>query len=996
MDVMKKIYIIIISLIISVSMANSQTAITGKVSDKNGNALAGVEFYFTEACIRLAGVSDSVGNLPPVILSESTGKLFYRYSGEQEYFGSVSITGNVIDLTINENDQVVNLGHGILTSEIRSAQSFATINRTELLRSSESDVKKALYGQLPGLFVMQPGSVFGSPGMTIRGRSTFGNNSPLVLVDGFERNLDYFSIEEIESVTILKDAVSAALYGVRGANGVIVVTTRRGNSDKPRVQVRYNNNQYMPFRPVEMAGAPAYARALNEALFNDGLPERYSAQEIAAFESGVYPYAYPDVNWQREVFNERPVGHLFDFSVRGGRERFKYFSAISYSNAGGYYNKVETTERNDHNYSNSRINVRANVDVNITSKTLLKLGLLTHLSQQQAPGSGAGSINNSVFDIPSAAFPVYSGEEKIFASNAFYAQNPLAMVNYSGFSKSLDQALFYDMRLNQDLSAILPGLTAYAAVSYDFRSLLNEGGSRNYLYEVISAQIVDNTLQTSKTSFGEDSPMDYFDNISNHFINNNIEGGVNYSRSSTSYQLNTSLIYEQSFYFSQGRNNTDKRQAYKAFGSLVLENKYLIDAVLNYSGSSKLPEGDRFRLYPAVSAAWIVSNEPFFGNAESTILKVRGSYGVSGSDLFSHDLYRYFLRGGGAYYLNNTINSFPSTQPGILPPVGLNYETARKADLGFDLSLFNNKLILQSDFFYENRTDILVTGSTAFSGVLGFDVNEQPDGIINTKGIEAILSLQDQQNNFAYKVSGNFTFARATVIENNEGFLPYDYLSRKGNSINAMYGLEALGFFRDSDDIADSPLQAFGDVSPGDIKYKNQNPGDDDFIDQLDVKKLSDYGAIPEIYFGLDSHLKYKGLGFYALLQGVANRSLYTNSRNIFFPLRNNTNISTWYLDERTRWTPANADVADAPRLTTEDNANNFRFSDIWLENGSYLKLRNIEVYYDLALAGFQSRLYVRGANLFSLDKLKYFDPENYSIGYPSLSSYTLGMQISF
>jgi len=989
---MKKIYIFIVLLIMAYTI-HAQPVITGKVSNENGNVLAGVEFYLTEACIDRSGVSDSTGNVIVTSIPKNTAYLFYRYSGDQEYFGSVNINGNTFDLVISKNNRVIYLGNGLQTSDILSTQSAPTINRDELLKSSEVNVAKSLYGQLPGLFVMQPNGIFDSPGLQIRGRSTFGNNNPLVMVDGFERDLDYFSIDEIESVTVLKDAFAATLYGVRGANGVIVVTTRRGNIGRPKITVSYNNNQYSPFRQVEMAKAPAYASALNEALVNDGLPERYSSAEIAAFESGDYPYAYPDVNWKGKVFNSRPTSHLLSLNVQGGTERVKYFTSVSYNNSGGYYKGLETDAQNDHMLNNLQLNIKGNVDVQVTNTTLFSVGLLTHLNQQREPGVGADLINRSVYDIPSAAFPVYSGEDKVFASNSFFARNPVAMVNYAGFNKSIDQALFFDSRLRQDLSAILPGLTAEAAISSDFQSLLKEGGRRNYKYDILSAQIVDGNVKTSKTSFSEDTPMDYSDSISGQFINTNIEGKLSYSRSTSYYRLNTSLIYEQNRYFSQGRNNTEKRQAYKAFSSMVLGNKYLIDAVINYAGSAKLPEGDRFRLYPAISAAWIVSNEPFFGNAEGTSLKVRGSYGISGSDLFSHDLYRANFRGGGSAYFSNTISSYGSSQAGLLPTLNLNYETAHKADFGFDLSLFNNKLNFITDLFYENRSNILVPGSKTISGVLGLAVSNQVDGIIKTKGFEAVLSWQNKIRDFEYAISGNFAFARAKVVENGEGFLPYDYLSKKGNSLNAMYGLESIGFFSSDADIKNSPIQVFSEVRPGDIKYKDQNG--DHIIDELDVIKTSNYGSIPEIYYGLNIHLKYKRLGFYALLQGVANRSIYTNTSDIFFPLQNNTNISTYYLEQKTRWTPTTATQADVPRLTTLDNANNFRVSDLWVRNASYLKLRNIEVSYDLTPMGFKARFFVRGANLFSLDKLKEFDPENYSIGYPSLSSYTLGIQIN-
>lgn len=995
---MKKVIEILSILCLFSIPSLAQKVISGTVSDENGKPINGVEFYISDN-IKKIGSSDEKGKVIISAIPDAVSLLSYIVYTPETRKGKIQIDGNTFILVIKKDDRVINLGHDISTTEKESTISSATIGSEELQQSSEVNVAKALYGKLAGLSVMQPGGInsVNSPSLLIRGKNTFNDNTPLVLVDGFERDIDYISLAEIESISVLKDATAAALYGVRGANGVIVVKTKRGAIGKTKVTAQYKYNTYVPFREPEMADGYSYAQAYNEALANDGFPAKYSNAELQAFKSESNKFAYPNVNWNNQVYKDFSTNHQFDLTASGGGNKFRYFTAATYSNDQGLFKPNDISKREDYKLSKLHLNLRSNLDANITKTTLMQVSLLARLSEFTQPRSGAVNIASGIINIPSAAFPVYSPNGK-YASTNFYGQNPVAMVNSSGFTRNMEQSFFADLRLKQDLSTITEGLTAEVAMSHDFYSLIAEFGNRSYLYEVVTPNIDENgNITTSVAPYGEDTPMDYGDNLNTQFMNDNLEGKINYSKQINNYNLNASLVYDQSSYFGQGRNNTNKRQSYMAYLSGGFKEKYLLDAVLNYSGSSVMPENDRFRFFPAISGAWIVSSEEFMSSSSLELLKIRGSYGLSGSDSFSNDLFRQFYINNGTYYFTSNIVNAGGSREGTLPVVGLNYELVKKANLGIDLMAFKKRLSLTTDLFYEYRNNILVDGSKVISSVIGIDVAQQINGEVKNKGIELTSSWADLVGKFNYRISGNITFVRNEIIENNEGFVPFPYLSKIGNSLDANYGLEAIGFFNDVQEIASSPKQVFSDVKPGDIKYKDQNS--DNIIDENDVVKYGNSGGTPEIYYGFQINLEYKNFGFNAQLQGVANRTIFTNTANLFFPLKDGSNISTYYLEDQVRWTESTKGTATVPRLTTVENLNNFRPSTLWFRNGAYLKLRNIELYYNVPesiVKGVNAKLFVRGANLFSLDNLKKFDPENYQANYPSLSSYTIGATFCF
>ena len=994
---MKKILYILCVLCLSAIQMLAQTVVSGHVSDQRGNPVPGVEFYRPEGLVRI-GVSDENGD---ITIENTDGLEFLKYKMYQgtNYQGTVNIIEGKVELILNKADQAISLGKNITQSAGESTLASGSIHSDELSISSDVNVAKALYGRIAGLSVMQAGddNLNGVPSLLIRGKNTFNSNQPLILVDGFARDMNNLTLAEIETITVLKDAAASAIYGVRGANGVINVTTKRGAIGKTQVSAEYKYNHYRPFRRVEMVDGATYAELYNEALVNDGLEPLYSDQELAAFKSGQHPMAYPNTDWYNESYNDFASGHLFDLTAQGGNDNFSYFTAFSYSNEEGLFKSNNYSQREDSDLKMTNANLRSNFDIKVHKNTKLKLNLLARLSEYQEPRSGVNEIAKAVYGIPASAFPVF-GPKGNYASNNFYDKNPVAMINSSGFNERLTQTLYSDIRIEQDLSMVLNGLSAEAALSYDYNSRVLDFGTRDYAYEVITPTIDENgNVDMTTVVFGEDTPMEHGDNQLYQYMNNNIEAKINYSAFFNRNRLNASLIYEQSGYARREVNETEKRQSLMGYASLSLKDKYLFDAVVNYSGSSVLPEDDRFKVFPALSAAWLVSGEDFMSNSFVDYLKVRASAGLSGSDNIDKDLFRQYYVNGGTYYFSDNVVGAGGAHEGPLPAGILDYETVMKADLGFDLNVMDNRLQLVTDVFFERRENILIGSDKTISGVLGVDVSKQSQGIIENKGVELSGLWSDSQGDFKYQIGANISFIRNKIIENNEGYVPYAYLSKIGNSIGANYGLEAIGYFEDEADIQSSPEQLFSAVKPGDIKYKDQNG--DEVIDQNDVIKFGESGATPEVYYGFQFDVEYKKIGLRANFQGVANRTIYTNSDHVFFPMKNGANISKYYVENNTHWTEATKATTNMPRLTTMNNENNFRPGTHWFKDGSYLKLRNIELYYNLdntGIKGLQSRLFVRGTNLFSIDNLKEFDPENFSAGYPSVSSVTVGASLKF
>ena len=995
---MKRIKQIYIAALLSASVCTyaQDSSIIIKVVDRQNNPLEGVKIALKE-------------NLANGLLTDEHGQVSVDNIRKGDVFVIVTSDGSrkdcrIVDglnvVMLDEHSKPVNRGFN-LSGRKEESTAAVSILYMESAKTSDINPANALYGKLSGLTSLQGGTLAweSDPTMFVRGVGTMGTKTPLILIDGFERSLNTLSQDEIESVTVLKDAASQALYGVRGANGVILVTTKRGEFSGMKVQANYQFGLNTPFRIPEMANSYQYAQAMNEALLMDGLAAKYSQSDLTAFQSGTQPELFPDVNWSDEVFKDRGTNHQFNASFSGGGKNVRYFAALNYVGDNGFINEKYFSPDYSSQMLLDKLSARANLDINATKSTLVKLDLLGLLTQRNYPYTAYSSLAQMVYNVPSAAFPIKTNTG-VWGGNNIW-QNPVAESVAKGFCVGVERALFADLRIVQDLSMLTPGLRAEVAVAYDNDATYVDEKSKKYVYE--SLQPVrdnkGNIVDISRTLYGQETDLSFKSYLLSQLRVVTFNAKVNYEKNwQDIHRLNGSVIYHQEENSPNGLNQTYRRQSYIGNASYAYKNKYLADLVLTYSGSSVLGNSDKYAFFPAISAGWVISSEDFMRNVTAVdYLKARVSWGITGSDRFAYDYDKYYFKTGTrSYYFGGNNNSISGHGEARLPNLKLKPETAYKFNFGVDMELFK-KLSLSADAFYEKRTNILVNSAPVYSTVLGITTPMLNDGEVKNYGFEVGLSWNDRIGDFSYMLSGNFAFTRNEIVNMDEGYQPYDYLKNTGNRIGQYYGLEAIGFFKDEADIANSIPQSFSKVVPGDVKYKDQN--NDGVIDDYDKVAIGYSTTLPEIFYGFTVSLGYKNLSVKADFQGVANSTIVKNMESMYWPLVSNKNVSQHYLENR--WTPSTPD-AMYPRLTTKQNDNNFRNSSIWIENGNFLKLRNLEIVYALPKAWVSKikldnvRLFGRGMNLFSADHVKDMDPEQMYATYPSFRSYNIGLTLDF
>lgn len=751
-----------------------------------------------------------------------------------------------------------------------------------------------------------------------------------------------------------------------------------------------------------MADAYTYARAVNEALHYDGLAPQYSESDLLAFKNQTNLELYPNVNWVDEGTRNVGESNQLSLLVRGGGNKLRYMGLFDYKNDFGLLNE-QYTEYSDRYKSQIRsydMRLRMNIDVDLTSSTQMQFGIVGVLNETKRPDASVSTIFENLYKVPSAAFPVKTSNN-VWGSNLLYKMNPLAVIADQGYYQTNWRKLEANMRITQDLSMLLKGLKAEAAIAYDNTATFWENGSKTYRYEVTSY-----SNETGRTSmmYGDNSALEISsggrsNSVLEQTIRSNWELKLGYDRMWNGHQLSVAALYRQEMEESLGVNVSWYRHSIMGVASYNFRNKYLVDVVANNYGTSVLLKGDKYRFYPAVSAAWVLSNETFLKEQSIVdFMKLRFSYGRSAVDNLAYGLGKHFWSGKGQYFFGDSNTKMDGYMERKLPMRTLELETADKYNVGLDLLLFKN-LSFTADMYYDRRTNILVSNKKV-SSMIGIEVPQQNVGKVESRGLELSLGWKDEIRSFRYYANANVAFLDSKVIENGEAYQPYDYLYAKGHKVGQAFGLEAIGYFNDDEDIRNSPTQTFSTVRPGDVKYKDQN--NDNRIDAYDEVAIGKSTIVPEMVYGLNLGFEYKGFGVDATFQGISGISTMLTTPHVYRPLRNNNNISTWYLSDRIRWTESTKDIANVPRLSTLDNANNYRNSTQWLENGSFLKLRNLNIYYTFPqkwterLQMDKLQIYVRAQDLFSLDHIKYLNCESLSLGYFDTMGVSLGLNINF
>lgn len=904
--------------------------------------------------------------------------------------------------------QTINVGAERLLTREETTGSVSVISSETTDRRSAKNIGNSIIGQGNGLISLQSGGRYAdvNPTFYIRGLQTLnGKNSPLVMIDGIQRDIVSIAPEEVESVIVLKDAAAVALYGYKGINGAINIVTKRGKYNTRSVKVTYDHLFTSLANKPKFVDAYTYGLAVNEARINDGMTGRYSNQELNALRDGTMPYLYPNVNWVDETFRDNAMTNKYNIEFRGGGEKFRYYTMLDLISNKGFVKEPGANEGYSTQDKYVKGNLRMNMDINLTKTTDLQVNLLGVLQETSRPGAQA-DLWDMVYTVPSAAFPIRDANGVWGGSDTWAGtQNPVAQSTGAAYYKNHTRSLFADMKLTQDLSGLTKGLNAFVRISYDNIANIYEDHSKEYVYSVNAPTWADGASEPTVKSeiYGKDSEMgtdaktNEFDRLL-HF-----DVGFNYQRTFGDHSIYSQLKWDYENNDPNGTNNTVNRQNITWWSHYGYMNRYFVDLALVESGSSRLAPGTKWAFSPTLSAAWVISKEKFMENVKwVNFLKLRASAGIinvdnlPGDEVWSYYAQQYSTSGGTYPFDSGWNSSFGRSYLARVATTNPSHEKAYKYNVGVDAKLFGC-LDVTLDLWKEHRTNIWVTSEGKYSEVFGMDPPYENAGIVNSKGIEVGLDYSKKLGQVEFNVGGNFSLNKNEIKEMLEEPRQYANLVQTGNPYGQLYGLEAIGLFKDEADIAASPTQNFSTVKPGDIKYRDVNG--DNIIDANDKVAIGYSTTCPEIYYSLHLGAEWKGIGFYAMFQGTGNYSAVLNTKSMYWPLINNTNISQYAYDNR--WTPQNQN-AKFPRLSSQSNANNYQTSTLWLADRSFIKLRNLEVYYKLPASWLKktkvvnaAKLYVRGIDLFSFDHIDENDPEAYGIN-PMTKSVALGLSVTF
>lgn len=989
----KLIYSIGLAFSFSLSVMAQQT-VNGVVKDNSGKPLSGVRVSkFGEFS------SNSTTDEKGLFILDLEEGDYIELNYADKAMKRVKVDGPLLDIVLDtDRDATVDLGF-LNRTENNLTQSVTAIyaDLLEKNATSTTQISNALFGLISGLQAKQNVGWSASSTMSIRGN---GSGAPLVLVDGFPRGMDNLTLEEIESIQVLKDGAATALWGARAANGVILINTKRGIYNSFNVDVNYRHGFNFPINQPKMADAYTYGKAQNEALKYDGLPAQYTPEQLDLFKNGADPLYYPNVNWVKEGMRDVSENNQFNLMIRGGGKRVRYMTLLDYENEFGLLNEDYTrySDRYNSQIRNYGLSLRMNLDVDITSTTKMRFNISGVIAEDKSPNTSLNSIFQNLYTVPAAAFPVKTLNNN-WGSNTLFKMNPMAAIADVGYMQENTRSLEADMRIKQDLSMFLKGLSAEFAVAYDNSAVFQEVGSKTYMYEV--NYISDAGLPISE-KYGTNSALGISTSgLSSQYIRANIEGKLNYDCIFKNHQVGASVVYRQEMEEPLGVNTSHYRQNVMGLVGYNYDNRYMVDLVANYYGTSVLLKGDKFRFYPAVSVGWNLMNESFLKNTSFLdLLKLRVSWGRSAIDNLKYGLGNHFWGGGaGSYPFGDAMETSGGMREYSLPVNDLQLETADKYNIGIDFRLWKN-FTATAEYYYDHRTDILIANNKV-SGMFGLSPASSNTGETKTRGVELSLGWNKQLKDFSYYVNANWALNSSEIIEDGQEYQRYDYLYTKGHKVGQLFGLEAIGYFRDEADIAVSPTQTFSEVRPGDVKYKDQN--DDQKIDGEDMVAIGKSTSIPDRVMGLNLGFEYKGFGIDMAFNGVQGLTKVLSASNVHQPLRNgNTNIAMWYLTEKVRWTEETKDIANVPRLSTLSNANNYKTSTQWIEDGSFFKLRNLNVHYTFPQKWSKKirmeklQVYAKAMNVFSIDKIKDFNSEDLTMGYPDLFSVCLGVNIKF
>ena len=939
------------------------------------------------------------------------GYIAVSYIGYQTQEFPVTNLPKVIELSAgNELDEVVVVGYGT-QKKASVVGSIASVSVNDI-RMPTAKISNNLAGQLAGVISVQRS---GEPGASstfwIRGISTFGSSTtPLVLVDGIERDLDLVDIEDIKDFSILKDAAATAIYGVRGANGVILITTREGIVGKPQINIRFEAGMVQPTKVPDMLDAVQFAELWNAAAGS----EVYTPEVIQKYRDGSDPDLYPNVDWVDYLYKDLSFNERVNVNVTGGGSTAKCYISGGFYNEDGLFARDNMKEYNTSVFYR-KFNFRSNVEVQLHKYTKLNVNLATTFERKNEPGTASSTIWDYAVKSAPNVFPAVYSNGLLPGPGANNGENPYVLLTQTGYREKFYNTAQSLFSLTQDLGDwVTKGLTVTVKGSFDAKNYNHLARTKTPPQYMASGRDEFGDLILQQTVVGTDN-LTYAESHSG-YRSVYLEASVNWARSFGKHDLSALFLYQQSQRNDVGIDKSEPELAlpYRHQGiagriTYSYDNRYFIEGNFGYNGSENFSPGKRFGFFPSVAAGYVISNEKFFEPVRGVIdlLKIKASYGIVGNDkIGTGDNVRRFIyngtvNSGSSYYFGTRPHSSSSIQMGDWPNPNVGWEEAHKLNVGVDLSLFS-KLKISADYFKEKREGIFLQRQSIPVYV---GLSTQPwvnIGKMRNSGVDASLEYhQTIGQDLHLTVRGNFTYARNMIVDQDQPDYKYLYMNRTGQARYQTFGLVAAGLFRDQADIDAWPKQSFGDVEPGDIKYLDLNG--DGVVDSYDVKPIG-YTSIPEIVYGFGFSLQWKAFDFSAFFQGVGHVSFSTlTDQTLGFNARNSREANLFSDVYDNYWTPERLD-AKYPRLYIGTNNNNNQTSTFWMANGRYMRLKNLEIGYTLPkrisqkMAMQNMRVYLSGVNLFTFSPFKLWDPDlqTGATNYPNNRIINIGLTIGF
>lgn len=1038
---MMKNFLFICMLLLGLStsaFAQESIVVTGVVTDTNKEPMIGVNVSISDIP-GLGAITDFNGKysikMPPY------HKLVFTYIG----FDKVEVLvkeQRTVNVTMNESsareiDEVVITGTGA-QKKLTVTGAITNVDVDVLKSNPSGSMANALAGNVPGILAMQTS---GKPGSVsefwIRGISTFGaSNSALVLVDGFERNLDEINVEDVESFSVLKDASATAIYGSKGANGVVLINTKHGKAGKININAKAETFYNMLTQVPDFVDGYTYASMANEAKITRNLEPLYKADELEIFRLGLDPDLYPNVNWIDELLREGSWSTRATLSMNGGGNTARYYVSGSYLDQQGMYKVDNALKDYNTNANFRRWNYRMNVDIDITKSTLLKVGVSGSLQKANDSGVGSDAIWTALMGYNAIMVPkLYSnGYVPAYGNDNGDRFNPWVQATMTGYRENWKNNIQTNVTLEQKLDFITKGLRFVGRFGYDTDN--NNWINRRKWPEQWKAKrfrATDGTLDYDRVA--EERKM-FQESGSDGQRNEFFEAELHYSRGFKNHRLGGTLKYNQSSKIRTVGLGDDlkkgiarRNQGLAGRFTYNWNYRYFFDFNFGYTGSENFAAGHRFGFFPAISGAWNIAEESIIKKHLKwmNMFKLRYSYGKVGNDNLGDTRFPYLYdietmtrkdgdntvdTGGynfGDYQFNRYYGGMRYSS---LSSPNVTWEIATKHDLGIDFSFFNDKFSGSVDYFNEKREGIYMLRQY-LPGIVGLESNPSANvGKVTSEGFDGHFTFRQKLGAVGLTIRSNITYSKNEIVDRDEENNYYWYKMQKGHRVDQARGLIALGLYKDYDDIRNSPVQDFDGykVMPGDIKYKDVNgDGKIDSNDQVAIGATTK----PNLIYGFGISANWKGLDVNVHFQGAGKSTYFIDGSTVhMFKLGDGWGNVLTEMANSNRWIsadisgdPSTEDPnAEYPRLSYGPNSNNYQRSTYWLRNGSYLRLKTLEVGYTLPTQLVNKihfnkvRIFFVGTNLLTWSAFKLWDPEMGSTDgkrYPLSKNLSLGVSVN-